>query len=132
MNYLLDTHIFLWYISGDKKLNQLHKEIIENPENKIFISDYSIWEMIIKTKLGKLPLPSPAYNFITGQIKSHEFSICPNNSSAFQYLEKLPDIHTDPFDRMLISQSIDLRYTIITEDSSILEYKEKFEFLKIL
>ena len=131
MNYLLDTHIFLWYISGNEKLNESHKEVIENPENKIFIRTYSIWEMIIKTKLGKLPLPTPAYNFITGQIKSHEFSICPNNSSAFQYLEKLPDIHSDPFDRMLICQSLDLGYTLITEDKNILEYNGKIETLKI-
>ena len=78
-----------------------------------------------------IPLPSPAYNFIAGQIKSHEFSICPNNSSAFQYLEKLPDIHNDPFDRVLICQSLDLGYTLITEDSNILEYNGKIETLKI-
>ena len=132
MDYLLDTHIFLWYISGDIKLNQNHREIIENSENQIFISDYSIWEILIKTKLGKLPLPSPVYSFITEQIKNHNFLICPNNTSAFQFLETLPEIHNDPFDRMLISQCIQLRYTLISEDTNIIKYREKVEHLKIL
>ena len=79
MDYLLDTHIFLWYISGNEKLNESYKEVIENSENNVFISTYSIWEMIIKTKLGKLPLPSPAYNFITGQL---------NNNLKFRYILK--------------------------------------------
>lgn len=132
MEYLVGTHIFLWYISGDTKLNQSHREIIENSGNQIFISDYSIWEIMIKTKLGKLPLPSPVYNFITEQIKIHNFFICQNTTSAFQYLEKLPEIHNNPFDRMLISQSIYLSYTLITEDNNILKYKEKVENFKIL
>jgi PIN domain nuclease of toxin-antitoxin system len=132
MNLLLDTHIFLWYIFGVSKLKVLDKEIIENSENQVFISDYSIWEIMIKSKLGKLSIPSPTYTFLIQEINNHEFSICSNRTSAFQYLENLPDLHNDPFDRMLISQSIDLGYTLVTEDSNIMKYKNKVELLKIL
>lgn len=132
MNYLLDTHIFLWYISGDNRLRSMHRNIIEDTANSVFISSYSIWEIIIKAKLGKLSLPSPVYHFLLEQIKNHEFSVCPNNFSAFQYLEKLPDIHNDPFDRMLICQCLDLEYTFITDDGQIQQYKDKVELLKML
>jgi len=131
MQYLLDTHIFLWYILGDTKLSESHKEIIENIQHNIYVSNFSIWEILIKSKLGKLPIPNPIFSFVTQQIKDHDFLICPNHTSALQYLEVLPDLHKDPFDRMLISQSLDLGIPLITEDSNILRYKNQVEHLNI-
>ncbi|HNI90007.1 MAG TPA: type II toxin-antitoxin system VapC family toxin, partial [Leptospiraceae bacterium] len=71
---LLDTHIFLWYINGNEKLKVEYRKIIEDFENTIFISAASLWEIIVKAKMGKLPLPAPYYDYIISQINIHSFS----------------------------------------------------------
>jgi PIN domain nuclease of toxin-antitoxin system len=63
MKLLLDTHIFLWYISGDKRLPQAMSDGIRNPENDVFLSVVSLWEAITKHQIGKLPLPQPPEKF---------------------------------------------------------------------
>lgn len=124
MNFLLDTHIFLWYITGNEKLRNDYKKIIEDLENTIFISTASLWEMIIKAKMGKLPLPAPYYDYIQTQIENHSFNLCSLDSIVFKHLEKLPDMHKDPFDRILICQAIESNYILITDDENILKYSE--------
>ena len=97
MNFLLDTHIFLWYITGSNLLKSEHREIIEDMENKIFVSTASLWEMIIKAKIGKLPLPSPYFEYIETQIENHNFKLNSIEGVILKHLELLPDIHKDPF-----------------------------------
>ena len=124
MNFLLDTHIFLWYITGSNLLKSEHREIIEDMENKIFVSTASLWEMIIKAKIGKLPLPSPYFEYIETQIENHNFNLNSIEGVILKHLELLPDIHKDPFDRILICQSIESKYKLITDDENILQYSK--------
>lgn len=71
MRLLLDTHIFLWFISGDTKLSKNFLNVIRNSENEVYLSSISIWESIIKYQLGKLPLPEPPETYLTKQRDLH-------------------------------------------------------------
>ena len=125
MNYLLDTHVFLWYIKGDRKLNKKYKKIIEDYKNNVYISIISIWESIIKAKLGKLNIPEPIFNYLDDKRKLHKIDIINFENRDLSNLEQLPDVHKDPFDRLLICQSISNELIFITDDEYILKYPVK-------
>lgn len=80
------------------------------------------YQMIIKAKIGKLPLPSPYFEYIETQIENHNFNLNSIEGVILKHLELLPDIHKDPFDRILICQSIESKYKLITDDENILQY----------
>jgi len=122
LRLLLDTHIFLWFISGDKRLPEYMKESIRDPNNQVYLSVVSVWEAIIKQKLGKLPLPKPAESYLPAKREQHLISSLPINEAAVIRLAQLPLLHKDPFDRMLICQSIEHDLTIVTVDDAIRNY----------
>jgi PIN domain nuclease of toxin-antitoxin system len=125
MRFLIDTCIFLWYISGDNRLPGNIREAICNPGNDVFLSSVSIWESIVKYQLGKLPLPEPPSDFLPKQRELHQISSLPIDEVSAVHLAKLPPIHKDPFDRMLICQAIEHQLTIVTTDSFIRSYPVK-------
>ena len=99
MRLLLDTHIFLWFISGDTKLSKNVQDAIRNPENEVYLSVISIWEAIIKYQLGKLLLPEHPETYLPKQRDLHQIaSIALDESSVIQ-LSQLPLLHRDPFAR---------------------------------
>src|SRR5919112_1266563 len=106
MRLLLDTHIFLWYISGDAKLPVALKEAIQDSENEVYLSVVSIWEAMIKYQLGKLPLPSSPQKYLPEQRQRHQIATLPVEEGAMAYLATLPPLHRDPFDRLLIAQAL--------------------------
>ena len=119
MKLLLDTHTLIWWLANDSTLSQVAKKAISNPDNLVFISAASAWEMAIKKSLGKLDVPDD----LAIQIKNHNFqplSITINHGLA---IEKLPYHHNDPFDRMIIAQAICESMTIITRDKKFSSYK---------
>jgi len=125
LNYLLDTHIFLWYINGDIRLIDKYKRIIEDNRNEIFISVISFWEIIIKSKLGKIEIPSPVSSYLNEKRKLHQIDIIDFESTSLPYLEELQAIHKDPFDRLLICQAMHYELILITDDALILKYPVK-------
>lgn len=128
MLLLLDTHIFLWFITGDSRLSVSFHEAILESENRVFLSAASLWEIIIKYDLRKLPLPESPESFIPRQRKLHGIESLPVTESSFKHLASLPNKHRDPFDRCLISQALSHKMTIVTMDRAIMEYE--VEFLK--
>lgn len=116
--YLLDTHILLWWLANDKKLEKRIRDIISKPTNHIIVSTVSIWEIIIKKSLGKLKVPDN----LKEVIEINDFQILPIYADHTLYLENLPFIHNDPFDRLLISQSIVEEIPFITVDHIIPKY----------
>ncbi len=122
MAYLLDTHVLLWFSSGDRLLSEKAKSIIENGENEIYLSSISVWELSIKARLGKLRLKKDLKQFITENIVEYSIIQLPVNIAHALEISKLPDIHKDPFDRMLIAQSLVEDLTIITSDEFISRY----------
>jgi PIN domain nuclease of toxin-antitoxin system len=105
MKILLDTHIFLWYISGDKRLPDDKRTAIQNLDNEVYLSAISLWEAIIKHQLGKLLLPQPPGIYLPIQREKHQILGLTLDETSVAYLAQLPAIYRDPFDRMLICQS---------------------------
>lgn len=122
MRLLLDTHVFLWYISTDPRLPASFSAAIREPSNDIYLSAVSIWEAVVKHGLGKLPLPSPPAEYLPRQREAHGILALPIDEGAMSHLAALPSLHRDPFDRMLIAQAFQHGLTIATVDSDIATY----------
>jgi PIN domain nuclease of toxin-antitoxin system len=122
MNLLLDTHVFLLFISGDERLPTAMRDVIRDPENEIYLSVISIWEAIVKHQIGKLSLPQPPEKYLPLQRDRHQIESLPLDENSVSQLAKLPFIHRDPFDRILICQAIEHGMAIVTVDEVILSY----------
>jgi PIN domain nuclease of toxin-antitoxin system len=123
MKYLLDTHAFLWFVTDDNRLSSKAKSIIQDSNNEIYFSAASAWEISIKTKLGRLKLGRNLESFIIEQLTENSFGPLAITVSHSLYTEKLPQIHKDPFDRIMISQTKVENMVLITRDKEIREYK---------
>jgi PIN domain nuclease of toxin-antitoxin system len=122
MELLLDTHVFLWFISGDKRLSGAMRDSIRNSNNEVYLSVVSLWEAVIKYQLGRLPLPQPPDSYLPTQRQRHQIASLPLDEASVSELAHLPQIHRDPFDRMLICQALEHGLTIVTVDDAIYEY----------
>src|SRR5687768_5328787 len=122
MKLLLDTQIFLWYISNNPKLSASAAAAIRDESNQTFVSVVSLWEIIIKHKLGKLPLARSPEVFFPEQRQLHRIDSLLLDEGGVAELAHLPALHRDPFDRMLISQAISRGLIMVTADSLILQY----------
>lgn len=125
MRLLLDTHIFLWFISGDSRLPESMRNAIEDEVNEVYLSSVSVWEAIVKYQIGKLPLPQPPEIYLPLQRENHAITSLPLNESSIVHLPKIPMLHRDPFDRMLICQAIEDGLAIVTVDVVIQNYPVK-------
>ncbi|HEX7193168.1 MAG TPA: type II toxin-antitoxin system VapC family toxin [Thermoanaerobaculia bacterium] len=121
MRLLLDTHIFLWYITGDQRLSKHFRSSIEDAD-VVFVSVVSIWEALIKHTLGKLPLPEAPYPWLATQRELHGFLSLPVEERSFADLVDLPRHHDDPFDRLLVSQAIGGDLSLVTVDPLLGRY----------
>ena len=122
MRLLLDTHIFLWYISGDSRLSTSSCDAIDDINNEVFLSVGSFWEIVIKYELGKLPLPQQPDSYSPAQRRLHKIDSLPFAEADVRVIAGLPLHHRDPFDRMLICQAIANGMTIVTVDPMIRKY----------
>ena len=123
MDYLLDTHTFLWFFEGSDQLSKNARTTIENPKNTGFISIASIWEVAIKINLGKLKLDITLEE-LKAEILKNRFEILPLDFEHIIGLSSLENIHRDPFDRIIISQAISEKHSIISKDSNLGMYKK--------
>jgi PIN domain nuclease of toxin-antitoxin system len=122
MRILLDTHIFLWFISGDNQLSTDVRDAIRDPDNEVYLSTISAWEAIVKYQLGKLPLPEHPETYLPKQRDLHQIASLALDEISVVQLAKLPLLHRDPFDRMLICQALQNDLTIATVDSAVRAY----------
>src|SRR5205814_2194137 len=122
MKLLLDTHIFLWYITNDQRLSAELASAISDEKNDVYLSVASIWEALVKYQLGRLSLPSPADQYLQERQEQHRIvSLALETAAAAQVL-KLPALHHDPFDRMLVCQAIHHDLVLATADEQLEEY----------
>ena len=121
MKYLLDTHIFIWWLEADERLERGLKSIIDDPAYIKFVSIATFWEIVTKVHAKKLVLKIPVKDIL----KNFEFEALSIDLNHILELEKLPDYHKDPFDRILISQAKAENLTLISSDRKIWKYKIK-------
>jgi PIN domain nuclease of toxin-antitoxin system len=126
MNLLLDTHIFLWSIDDRPSLSQKLRREIKNPENRVFLSIASVWECVIKYQLNKpefnIYFPESPDIYLPQKRRESLINSLAINEATMSYLITLPLLHKDPFDRLLIAQSLQYDLVMATVDDAILAY----------
>lgn len=122
MNILLDTCTFLWLILGSDDLSDTARETFSTPENEVYLSSASCWEIGVKWSLGRLTLPLEPGRFLPKQREQHLIEPLPIVEEATFHLPKLPQHHKDPFDRILVCQAIEHSLAILTPDPLITQY----------
>lgn len=127
MQFLLDTHTFIWFINGDKSLPVEAINYIKNVNNKCFISIASIWEIAIKSNLNKLELKY-GFDKIIDLLADNDIELLPITFEHIQMLNKLEFHHKDPFDRIIIAQGIVEQLIVITKDENFKKYQVKVEW----
>lgn len=118
----MDTATFLWAVNDAPEFSEGAREIFADPENDIYLSAVSAWEIAVKSALGKLPLPEPPGRFVPTQRKQHGIDPLQLDEEAALHLSRLPLLHKDPFDRMLVCQAIVNHLVILTPDELIHQY----------
>lgn len=122
MKALLDTHTFLWAISGDNKLSRRAAQIFSGPSD-LWLSVVSIWEILIKAQIGKMPLPEPAGPYLLKKLAENQIETLPVTLDHVLKVESLPIHHRDPFDRILIAQSAHEELPLVTSDIVFQRYE---------
>jgi PIN domain nuclease of toxin-antitoxin system len=121
LKLLLDTHILIWWLATDSKLSSTEINIITDPDNIIFVSAATSWEIAVKKMIGKLDAPDDLPTALT----ANDFLKLPITIKHTQYLYQLPPHHNDPFDRIMIAQAISDSLVFLTRDSKVLLYPVK-------
>lgn len=121
MNILLDTHVLIWALENNPTLSKTAVDCIVDGSNMVFVSAASVWEINIKMTMGKLEAPDN----LLEEIRLHRFTPLPMTLEHAQLAGRLPDIHKDPFDRMLVAQAMIEKLTLATRDKLIGKYKIK-------
>ena len=122
MRVLLDTHTFLWWIADDARLSDRAREVIADGRNDVLLSAASGWEIAIKAGLGKLEVPEDIEEFIDEQLSKNAFRALPIRLSHALRVNSLPDHHRDPFDRLLVAQSVLEGLPILSADPQVALY----------
>ena len=124
MNYLLDTHVLIWFLNGDKSLSPKARKAIESDNATNFVSIASLWEISIKLSLDRISIKVPFEN-LGIELEKNNFQLLPITLADTVILSTLPFNHRDPFDRLLISQSISNNFTLISKDKEFSSYEIK-------
>lgn len=122
MRLLLDTCTFLWVTRGDALLSAEAAALFRDPANEVFLSAVSAWEIAVKHRLGKLPLPDLPARYVPRERERHGIAALPLDEADTLMLDRLPPVHTDPFDRLLVCQAIQHGLTLLTPDAQIHRY----------
>jgi PIN domain nuclease of toxin-antitoxin system len=119
---LLDTCTFLWIITGAPRLPKRVIALYQSPDNEVYLSAASAWEIALKYSLGWLPLPEAPERLVPAERAAHGIAPLPIDEDSALHLSRLPAIHRDPFDRLLVSQAIVHGLVILTPDPILSQY----------
>jgi PIN domain nuclease of toxin-antitoxin system len=128
VNILLDTCTFLWLITDAPELSANARRLFSEPENDVYLSVASAWEIIVQHQLGKLPLQEAPHDFICNWRVRHGIETLPLDEPAVLQLSRLPDYHRDTFDWIIICQAIANCLVILTPDNHITRYPVRTEW----
>ncbi len=122
MKLLLDTHVLIWWSLDSVKLTKKIYELLTDPDNTLVVSIASIWEMQVKVQLGKLDLDKKVSELIAHQQQVNNLEVLPIDPAHVYALENLPNEHRDPFDRIIIAQSIVEAIPLLSADKVFARY----------
>ena len=125
MRLLLDTHVLIWWADQPEKLSHAALSALEDEANDLLLSVASVWEMQIKIQVGKLKVNLPLKDLIKNQQETNDLTVLPVALTHVLALNALPLHHKDPFDRLLIAQSIEEDLTLVSTDSQFSDYSVK-------
>jgi len=120
MKVLIDTNVLLWGIQHEERLSPRVRTLL--PASDVWISVASLWEIITKVQIGKLTLPTPVGDYLSAKLRANGVLVLPISVDHVKRLEGLPLHHRDPFDRILIAQSLEEKLPIITSDPWFARY----------
>jgi len=121
MKAILDTHAFLWALAGDARMSPHARDIFAGSTD-LWFSSASVWEILIKVQSGKLNFPRPAGPYVFSKLAENGIKSLPISIDHLLALERLPTHHRNPFDRLLIAQSVEEEWPIITADPMFKPY----------
>jgi PIN domain nuclease of toxin-antitoxin system len=122
MKLLLDTCTFLWIVADAPELSRRARDLFQAADNEVYLSAASAWEIAVKHGLGCLPLPEAPDRFVREMREAHGIASLPVDEESAMHVSRLPTLHDDPFDRLLVSQAIVHGLTILTPDERIARY----------
>ena len=122
MRLLLDTCTFLWIAADAPELSPRVRALFESPEHEVFLSAASAWEIGVKHALGRLPLPQPPGRFVPAMREMHAIESLAIDEESVLQADRLPPLHRDPFDRLLVCQAIVHGLTILSPDPLVAAY----------
>jgi PIN domain nuclease of toxin-antitoxin system len=122
VNVLLDTHAFLWAVTGDRRLSSPARALIEDGENQVFLSAVSMWEIVLKAKAGKLHMEGSVAKMLEEQMRQARILPLAIHPAHVLRVAALPPIHKDPFDRLLIAQAQAENLALVSQDPEIRRY----------
>jgi PIN domain nuclease of toxin-antitoxin system len=122
MKLLLDTCTFLWIITDSRRLSASARELFRAPDHEVYLSSVSVWEIATKHTLGRLPLPQSPERYIPAMREQHGIEPLSIDEESVLQATRLPALHHDPFDRLLVCQAIVHGLTLLTPDPLISQY----------
>jgi PIN domain nuclease of toxin-antitoxin system len=122
VKFIADTHAFIWFITDSTQLSAKSRSLLESPESERLLSAASVWEISIKTSLGKLSFKRPLEQILPEQIALNQFQVLDISLRHALRVAGLPMFHRDPFDRMLIAQALAENLPILSGDSALDAY----------
>ncbi len=125
MRVLIDTHVFLWWVEGERALPAKARAVIANPGNECLLSMASVWELAIKAGLGKLKLSLPVRRYVVENVAANGFRLLEIGVAHVGRVESLAQHHGDPFDRLLIAQALEEKLPVVTADPVFVKYGVK-------
>jgi PIN domain nuclease of toxin-antitoxin system len=121
MKLLLDTHAFLWFVTGDERLSRRARRLMEAEDAELLLSTAVVWEMAIKAGLGRLKLPATVEEYVAEKM-TEGFTVLPIYWSHAAAVERLPLHHRDPFDRLLATQALTEKLPLVSSDPIFRSY----------
>jgi PIN domain nuclease of toxin-antitoxin system len=121
VTYLFDTAPFVWAVSSPQSLSAKVRKLIEGGKNSIVVSVASLWEVMIKARKGLLPISQPAL-WLDAGLRSIDATVVPVRATHVYALDRMPPIHKDPFDRLLIAQAMAEGWVLVTSDATFRKY----------
>ena len=122
MNLLLDTHVWLWSLTAPERIAAETLDLMSDMENQLYFSTVSAWEIAIKYRIGKLPLPEPPVRFVPARLNRDGIISLPVENRHALAVSELPLHHNDPFDHLLIAQAQVEEYFLVTHDEKMMGY----------